>query len=159
MIHKLLKDGNHMTKPEREQKEYASLFTDERYAKRAWKQFISKSLQSDAVALPNFIDAHGNVTPQSEIYDAAYRSVKRRLRDEGLDREPMKAEVLIEASVIRAAFDTNTLNLILDRTAGKVKEEISIGTGQYEELSDEELQLLAAHRTKQLAKPEEDNNA
>jgi hypothetical protein len=146
-----------MTKQKREEKEYHSLFTDERYAKRAWKQFIDKSLKSNAVMLPDFVDAHGNTTPQSEIYRAAYTSVQRRLFEEGLDREPMKAEVLIEASVIRAAFDTSTLNVILDRTAGKVKEEISIGVGQYEELTDEELRLLATHRSKQLTTPGDDD--
>lgn len=148
-----------MTKSEREVREYKSLYTDERYAKRAFKQLIDKSLQSDAAKLPDFIDAHGNTTPQSEIYSAAYRAVQRRLAAEGLDREPMKAEILIEASVIRAAFDNTTLNLILDRTAGKVKEEISIGVGQYEELSDEELQLLATHRAKSLPTPESDDDA
>jgi hypothetical protein len=148
--------GELMTKEQREEREYKSLFTDERYAKRAWKQFIDKALQSDAPLLPDFVDPHGNTTPQSEIYSAAYRSVSSRLQAEGLTRKPMKAEVLIEASVIRAAFDNGTLNLILDRTAGKVKEEISIGVGQYEELSDEELQLLTMHRSKQLKQPEED---
>ncbi len=146
-----------MTKVQREETEYKSLFTDERYAKKAWKQFISKSLQSDAVDLPNFTDAHGNVTPQSEIYRAAIISVEKRLKEEGLSRAPMKAEILIEASVLRAAFDTSILNVLLDRTAGKVKEEISIGVGQYEELTDDELQLLASHRAKQLLKPEDDD--
>ena len=148
-----------MTKREREEREYKSLFTDERYAKKAWKQFIDKSLQSDAVSLPDFVDHQGNTTPQSEIYRAAYISVQKRLEKEGLDRLPMKAEILIEASVIRAAFDTSTLNVILDRTAGKVKEEINIGTGQYEDLSDEELTLLASHRAKQIQAPKENEDA
>jgi len=146
-----------MNKSQREEREYLSLYSDERYAKKAWKQLINKSLQSDAVVLPKFEDAHGNITPQSEIYSAAYKSVEARLKSEGIDRNPMKAEILIEASIIRAAFDTNTLNVILDRTAGKVKEEISIGVGQYEDLSDEELELLALHRSKQLAAPGNDN--
>ena len=148
-----------MNKAQREEKEYKSLYNDERFAKRAWKQLIDKSLQSDAVILPDFVDPHGNTTPQSAIYNQAYKSVKDRLESEGLSHEPMKAEVLIEASVIRASFDTVTLNLILDRTAGKVKEEINIGVGQYEDLTDEELQLLAMHRSKQLQKPTDDDNA
>jgi hypothetical protein len=142
-------EGEIMTKAEREEREYKSLFSDERYAKKAWRKFIGKSLESDAAKLPDFVDHSGNVTPQSEIYAAAYNSVKRRLEAEGLNREPMKAEVLIEASVIRAAFDTNTLNVILDRTAGKVKEEINIGSGPYEDLTDEELTALADFRAKQ----------
>lgn len=149
-------EGVPMTKEEREAKEYKSLFSDDRYAKRAWRKFIAKSLQSDAVTLPDFVDGHGNTTPQSEIYRKAMSSVQERLTAEGLTRKPMKAEILIEASVIRAAFDTGTLNVILDRTAGKVKEELNIGVGQYEELTDDELQLLAAHRSKQLKGPEVD---
>jgi hypothetical protein len=148
-----------MTKPEREEKEYKSLYTDERYAKQAFKRLINKSLQSNVAILPDFEDAHGNTTPQSAIYKAATNSVRARLLEEGLDREPMKAEVLIEASVIRAAFDNNTLNLILDRTAGKVKEEISIGVGQYEDLSDEELRVLAAHRQARLTAPKGEDDA
>jgi hypothetical protein len=140
-----------MDKDRREELEYRSLYTDERYAKKAFKQLISKSLQSDAVVLADFEDARGNVTPQSEIYKAAIKSVQARLDAEGLSRKPMKAEVMIEASIIRASFDNNSLNTILERTAGKVKEEISIGVGQYEELSDEELMLLAAHRKNRIA--------
>jgi hypothetical protein len=148
-----------MTKTKREEQEYKSLFTDERYAKKAWKQFINKSLQSDAACLPDFVTPQGTVTPQSEIYAAAYKAVADRLKQEGLERAPMKAEVLIEAAVIRAAFDTSTLNIIFDRTAGKVKEEINIGVGQYEELTDEELHILAAHRAKQLPDPGSDDDA
>ena len=142
-----------MNKTQREELEYKSIYTDERYAKQAFKRLIDKSLQSAAAILPDFEDAHGNVTPQSAIYKEALKSVKARLKAEGLSREPQKAEILIEASVIRAAFDNNTLNLLLDRTAGKVKEEISIGVGQYEDLSDDELKVLAMHRQSKLAAP------
>lgn len=143
-----------MTKSEREEREYKSLFTDERYAKKAWKKFIGESLQSDAVDLPVFTDGKGNSAPQSIIYEAAMASVKKRLKSQGLSREPMKAEILVEANIIRAAFDTATFNTILDRTAGKVKEELNVNTSTYEELDDEELELLIAHRkAKQLGEP------
>lgn len=135
-----------MTKKEREEREYKSLFTDERYAKRAWKTFIGEALESDAASLPAFLDSKGNVAPQSAIYDAALLSVKRRLEAKGISRAPMKAEVLVEANIIRGAFDNNVFNTILDRTAGKVKEEISVTSGTYEELTDDELQLLIQHR-------------
>lgn len=149
-----------MTKEQREEREYKSIFTDERYAKRAWKKLIGESLQSDASNLPDFYDNKGNVAPQSVVYNTARENVKARLLEQGLSREPMKAEVLIEANVIRAAFDTQAFNVVLDRTAGKVKEEISIGVGAYEELTDEELQLLIVHREKkQLAEgPDNDNS-
>src|SRR5690606_2878357 len=111
-----------MTKEEREKREYESLFTDERYAKKAWKKFIGESLQSAAAVLPDFVGPNGATSPQSAIYNTAYDNVKARLEKHGLTREPSKAEVLVEANVIRAAFDTSVFNTILDRTAGKVKE-------------------------------------
>lgn len=138
-----------MTRKEREQKEYESLFTDERYAKKAWKQFIGQSLQGKAVVLPDFEDSKGNTSPQSLIYSAAFNNVKARLRAQGLERDPMQAEVIVESNVIRAAFDNNVFNTILDRTAGKVKEEINISASAFEELTDEELEVLALHRANQ----------
>lgn len=147
-----------MTKERREELEYKSLFTDERYAKQAWKKLMNEALNSDASQLPEFTDAKGNVTPQSEIYNAAYESVKARLEAKGITRMPMKAEMIIEANIIKAAFDNQTFNTILERTAGKVKEEISIGTGAYEELTDEEITLLLEHRQKQLAVGENEDD-
>jgi len=135
-----------MTKEAREELEHKSLFSDERYAKKAWKQLLSKSLQSDAALPPEVVDKAGNETLESQIYKEAYSSVQKRLKDAGLSRSPMKAELIVESNLIRAAFDTQTFNVILDRTAGKVKEEISIGVGQFEELSDDELALIAEHR-------------
>jgi len=60
----------------------------------------------------------------------------------------MKAEVLVEANVIRAAFDNNVFNTLLDRTAGKVKEEISLTAGEFAALTDEQLAVLAEHEAK-----------
>ncbi len=153
------KGGKTMTKEEREEREYKSLFTDERYAKKAWKQFIGESLQSDAANLPDMTDARGNTAPQSVIYNAARQNVKERLRAKSIDREPMKAEVLVEANVIRAAFDNMTFNTLLERTAGKVKDELQVSTGAFEELTDEQLEVLAAHKAqKQLAAPKGDDD-
>lgn len=143
-----------MTKPEREQREFKSLFMDERYAKKAWRKFISESLESDAAVLPLFQDARGNTAPQSEIYDAAVKSIRERLKRQGIDREPMKAEVIVEANVIQAAFNNQAFTTILDRTAGKVKDEINVSSSAYEDLTDDELQLLIKFReTKQLGDP------
>ena len=137
-----------MTKKEREALEYKSLFEDERYAKKAWKDFIGRALQSDAAPLPTFIDKNGNVAPQSELDQMAYNNVKKRLVQLGMDREPMQAEMMVENAVLRSRFDTGTLNMILERTAGKVKEEVAVSGNQYEALSDEELEMLAMYREK-----------
>jgi|LGVE01.1.fsa_nt_gb hypothetical protein len=145
-----------MTKTERELKEYKSLYTDQRYAKKAFKELIGASLQSTAVVIPEILDTRGNQSAQSVLYNTALKSVKARLVAAGITREPQQAEVLIECSVLRAAFDTPTLNVIMDRTAGKVKEEIEYSVNDYEGLSDEELVLIdERRRAKKLAAPEE----
>lgn len=140
-----------MTKGEREEKEYKSLFTDERYAKRAWKEFIGTSLQSPGKALPTQFDKNDNPTRESDIDQMAYSNVKERLEAEGKDREPMQAELIVEAAVIRARFQDSTFNTLLDRTAGKVKDEVTVNTNPYEELSDDELEALAAYRASKKA--------
>ncbi len=144
-----------MDKNVREEREYKSLFADERYAKKAWRKFIGQSLESPASPL-EFIGSSGEPTRDSIIYNTAYNSVKQRLLAEGISREPMKAEVLVETNVIRASFETTTFNTILERTAGKVKDEVSISTSAYEDLTDEQLELLARHEAK---KRLEDDNA
>lgn len=135
-----------MTKSEREEREYKSLFTDERYAKRAWKEFIGSSLQSPGKALPTQYDKNDNPTRESDIDLMAYKNVKARLEADGVEREPMQAELIVEAAVIRARFQDSTFNVLLDRTAGKVKEEVTVNSNPYEELSDDELEALLAYR-------------
>lgn len=135
-----------MNKKDREEREYKSLFTDTRYAKKNMKKLMAKSLESDAANLPNIIDKNGIQTVHSIIYENAYNNVQARLKKEGLDRKPMKAEVMIESNVIRASFDASSFNQVMDRTVGKVKDEIMLNSNQFESLSDEELMLLAQHR-------------
>lgn len=136
-----------MTKNEREVREYKSVFADERYAKSAWKSLIGRALEGAAKPLPTSYDPKTNEpTFQSQLDEMAYNNVKRRLEADGLSREPQQAEVIIESNILRARFTDTTLNTILDRTAGKVKDEITVNNSPFEELTDEELSLLAEHR-------------
>lgn len=139
-----------MTKSEREVREYKSLFADERYAKKAWKDIMGYSLEGPGAKLPVTIDPKtGDISFQSQLDAMAYDNVKARLEAQGLDREPMQAELIVESNILRARFNDTTLNVILDRTAGKVKDEITVNSNQFESLTDEELEVLAAFREKQ----------
>lgn len=135
-----------MTKSEREVREYKSLYADERYAKQAWKKLMDRALQGDGKPLPESYDKDGKVSFNSNLDFMAYQNVKARLEADGLDREPQQAELIIECNILRARFADTTFNILLDRTAGKVKDEINLVANNFEELSDEELELLAAHR-------------
>lgn len=136
-----------MTKSEREVREYISVYADERYAKKAWKQLIGSALEGPAKVLPASYDPKtGEPTFQSQLDQMAYSNVKARLKAEGKDREPMQAELIVESQILRARFTDTTFNTILDRTAGKVKDEIAVNKSAFEDLTDEELALLAEHR-------------
>lgn len=138
-----------MTREEREEREYKSLFTDQRYAKKAWRDFIAESLTSPGKKLPEEIDPKTeSQTYRSMIDEMAYNNVKARLVAAGLSREPMQAELIVECNILRARNNDMTFNVILDRTAGKVKEEISLSDNPYEDLTDEELEALQAFRKK-----------
>lgn len=138
--------GKIMTKEEREIREYKSLYSDERYAKSAWKQLMDYSLQSPGKKLPVTYDKEGNTTFQSELDRMAYENVKARLIEQGKEREPQQAELIVESNILRARFNDTTFNMLLDRTAGKVKDEITVNSSPFEELTDEELEALTAFR-------------
>lgn len=138
-----------MTKAERELCEYKSTFTDKRYAEKAFKSIINDSLQASASPLPVMYDKQGNELPQSTLDRQAYQNVKQRLLAQGLEREPQQAEMMIENAILRSRFDNSTFNTMLERTMGKVKDELVVSANEYETMTDEELELLAAHREKQ----------
>ena len=136
-----------MKKTEREQREYKSLFSDERYAKKAWKEIIGASLESPGKVLPATYDPKtGEPTFQSQLDKQAYTNVKSRLEAQGLDREPQQAELIVECNILRSRFNDTTFNTILERTAGKVKEELSVNKSAFEDLTDEELEVLQKFR-------------
>ena len=142
-----------MTKSEREIREYISVYADERYAKKAWKNLISASLEGSAKPLPVTHDPKtGEPSFQSQLDLMAYNNVKARLKEMHLDREPQQAEVIVESQILRARFNDTTFTTLLDRTAGKVKDEITVNKSAFEDLTDEELELLAAHRQQNEAK-------
>lgn len=144
-----------MDKKQREVLEYKSLYADERYAKKAFKQLIGVSLEDSASKLPETIDPKtGERSFQSALDEMAYNNVKARLQRLGLDREPQQAEMIIECNILRARFNDSTFNVIMDRTAGKVKDELAIHENEFEHLTDEELELLAKFRDEQKNKKE-----
>lgn len=149
-----------MTKKEREEREYKSLFADERYAKKAWKRLIGAALEADGRPLPSIVDKNGMLSPQSALDQEAYENVKRRLLAEGKDREPMQAELIVECAILRSRLDNTTLSMILERTAGKVKDELVVNSNQFEEMSDDELLALQAYREQKLLEQgDADDNA
>ena len=141
-----------MTKEEREVREYKSLFTDERFAKKAWKELMGESLEGPGKPLPTSFDPKTNQpTFQSQLDEMAYSNVKRRLEAKGLSREPQQVELIVESNILRSRFTDTTFNTLMDRTMGKVKEELNVTANNFEELSDEEIEALIAFREQKKA--------
>lgn len=145
-----------MTDKEREEREFISLFSDQRYAKKAWRELIGNALQGQARPLPEVVDKEGQPTLQSNIDRMAYDNVKARLLAEGKAREPMQAELIVECNILRARGTDAAWGTILDRTAGKVKEEITLSNNPFEDLSDDELEALRQYRESKTVKEAED---
>lgn len=140
------------TKPnaaDREIREYLNLFTDPKFAKSAFRSIIGQALVSPAKPLPLQYDKDGNVTVQSEIDNMAYQKAKANLVYRGIEREPMEAEVAMFANVIRMRVDNNAFVNMRDSTGAKPVDESKIdhNINEYSKLTDDELELLAQHRT------------
>jgi hypothetical protein len=135
-----------MFKERREELEAISRYTDPKHANKAWKQVIGKALEAPGKPLPAIVDKYEQKTVASLIEEQAYSNVKSRLESEGLSREPMQVELLVEANIIRARHDSSTFNILLDRSAGKVKDELVISKNAFEELSDDDLEAIAKAR-------------
>ena len=145
-----------MTREEREMREFVSRFTDPKYAKKAWSQFFAQSLCGDAKVLPPRLDSKtGDIALDSAIEQMAYENVKARLKKNDIVREPMQAEIIAECGIIRARFNDTSFNIVLDRTAGKVKDEIAVSQNAYADLTDEE--LITLQKLRENKESEKDN--
>ena len=69
----------------------------------------------------------------------------------------MQAELIVECGILRSRFDNGMFNTVLERTAGKVKDEITVNKSPYEDLTDEELEMLAAARAAKNTESQDNN--
>ena len=138
----------------RERKEIDNLFRDPKYCRQAWRNIGTAILQSPVSRMPTDYDKDGNPTLRSSLEDYSYRSLKRDItalckRDGTEEREPTELEMIMQCQIAKARFDTNAAIFVRDTLGAKPVDESKIDatlSNPYEELTDEELALLAAHR-------------
>lgn len=138
----------------RERKEIDNLFRDPKYCRQAWRNIGTAILQSPVSRMPVDYDKDGNPTLRSSLEDYSYRSLKRDItalckRDGLEEREPTELEMIMQCQIAKARFDTNAAIFVRDTLGAKPVDESKIDatlSNPYEELTDEELALLAAHR-------------
>lgn len=139
-------------KKDRESKEMKNLFKDPAFSRQAWRSVGQAILQNPAA--PNAItyDKNGNITLDSLIqnysYDKLYKDIKS-LQEE--NRAPTELEMILQCQILKARTDTAAAVFVRDTVGAKPVDESKVDqsvTNTYESLTDEELELLAAHRAK-----------
>ena len=140
----------------RELKETMNVFSDPKTQREAWRSLGVKLLNNPATKAPEQLDKDGNPTLASSIEQYTYRQLVNDIkRSEQPDREPTEIEMILACQMVKARFDTQAAIFVRDTLGAKPVDEskmdATLSANQYEQLSDEELELLAAHRAQKAA--------
>lgn len=136
-------------KPEREFKEMMSVFTDPKTMRAAWRSVGAAILQNPASRPVIVYNKDGDETYSSQVENYTYAKLKQDITALGQkDREPTELEMIIGCQVLRARNDTAAAVFVRDTLGAKPVDESKVEqtVNAFEALSDEELELLAAHR-------------
>lgn len=139
-------------KSRREQLEMLNVFGDPKFTRQAWKAVGSAILRNPATRPVHQYDKEGNETFASTIEQYSYNQLRADLDRLGeKDREPTELEMILTCQIVKARYDTAAATFVRDTLGAKPVDESKVEanlSNQYEQLSDEELELLAAHREK-----------
>lgn len=140
----------------RELKETMNVFSDPRTQREAWRSLGIKLLNNPATKAPEQLDKDGNPTLASSIEQYTYKQLVNDIkRSEQPDREPTEIEMILACQMVKARFDTQAAIFVRDTLGAKPVDEskmdATLSANQYEQLTDEELELLAAHRAQKAA--------
>ena len=137
-------------KEERERKEIDNLLKDPKMYRKVWQSIGRLIAQRPATVLPTIVDKDGNETLPSMVSNYGYKSLKHDIvsltRDDG---EPTELEMILACQMIKARTDTPAATFIRDTLGAKPVDEskAEVLTGNmFEQLSDDELEALAAYR-------------
>ena len=141
-------------KQDRENKELQNCIKDPRYARQFWRSVGTAIANRPAVRTPTTLDKDGNETMQSIIENYSYNKLKQDIERMTHDKntEPTEIEMIMQCQMVRARYDTAAATFIRDTMGAKPVDESKVAatvSNPYEDLSDEELELLAKHREEQ----------
>lgn len=143
----------------RERKELENLFADPKYAKHAWKS-VGQAILLNPVKEPiAVIDKDGNETFNSRIENYSYKQLSKDIKELCKeDREPTEIEMIMKCQIMKARTDTSAAIFVRDTLGAKPVDESKVDaqlSNPYENLSDEELELIAKHRDSKLEATED----
>lgn len=134
---------------ERERKEMENLFKDPKFSRKAWQALGTAMLQRPAVVLPANYDRDGNETLDSIVERYGYNALAKDINALGSGYIPTELEMILQCQMIHARHNTAAATFIRDTVGAKPVDESKSDVtvhNQYETLTDEELEMLAARR-------------
>lgn len=138
-------------KSDRETKEMKNLFGDPKTARMAWRSVGAAILQSPCSSKIDIYDKDGTPTLDTQVEQYSYASLKRDIAtlSKGADREPTELEMIFRCQALHARHNPASATFIRDTVGAKPVDESKsevTNVNPYEELSDDELEALAAFR-------------
>lgn len=134
----------------REKKEMQSLFSDPKFARQAWKSVGVAIAMQPAVKPIQTFDKDGNETFNSQVENYSYHKLAKDIASLASEkREPTELEMILHCQMVKARTDTSAAIFIRDTLGAKPVDESKVDaqlSNPYEQLSDEELELIQAER-------------
>lgn len=142
---------------ERQRKEMQNLFNDPRFSRKAWQAVGMALLQRPAIVAPAMYDKEGNETKDSIIERYSYDKLAADIEAIGGGYKPTELEMILRCQMMHARHNPASAQFIRDTLGAKPidesKSDVTVHN-QFETLTDEELELLAARRKAQATDPE-----
>lgn len=143
---------------ERVKKEMSNVFADPKFARHAWKSVGQAILQNPAIVPVHQYDKEGNETFASQIESYSYDRLARDIKQLGNEnRAPTELEMIMQCQIVKARYDTAAAVFVRDTLGAKPVDETKLDAqvnNPYEQLSDEELELIANMREQKLKEAE-----
>lgn len=145
-------------KEERETKEMKNLFGDPKTARMAWRAVGAAILQSPCSSKIDICDKDGAPSLDTQVEQYSYASLKRDIAalSKGADREPTELEMIFRCQALHARHNPASATFIRDTVGAKPVDESKAevtNVNPFAELSDDELEALAAYRASKSTQP------
>ena len=137
-------------KNQRDWAEMKNLFSDPKFSRQAWKSVGIAIAMQPAVKPVKTYDKDGNETYNSQVEGYSYNKLAKDIASLASEnREPTELEMILHCQMVKARTDTSAAVFIRDTLGAKPvdesKQDLSV-SNPYEQLSDEELELIQAER-------------
>ena len=139
-------------KNHRDWAEMKNLFSDPKFSRQAWKSVGVAIAMQPAVKPITTYDKDGNETFNSKVETYSYNKLAKDIASlQSENREPTELEMILHCQMVKARTDTSAAVFIRDTLGAKPVDESKVDanlSNPYEQLTDEELELLQQLREK-----------